>query len=661
MITKTEFKTSKSTHPMKVQRSSSVQEFLADWKAVSHAVTKKKAEAATLSMCEYRPNQARKRENLVGVTGLVLDVASPMDAEALEGMLQRADFAYVAYTRYESKEDAYQIRMIIPMSRPLTPEEFGEGQIVQKLAGKLEIEVTEQCFCITSVFEGPICPPGTEGEHEVVVEDQFQALNTDDLLDTASEVESDESPLPKPSRGAKQDGGKSGDDLPLIIQMIDRFVSEHCGGVEPIAAESNFFFYRKRIWLSLTTAELAQHLFVDIFKKREKLQTVNTMVATMRTQYYKREFPDSINMTKSAFRIALENATIDPMAGMVVPDDPGYYLRTKLAFPFDRAATSPLWLRTLDEIFRDDPDKVQKIAFLQEIFGYLTVPVTHHQVMFWLWGEGSNGKSVILQIMIHLLGKENVSNVSISKLGQRFYIAELVGKLANINDEMGARVVLQDETLKQTISSGRQMAERKGEHPFSFEPFARLVAASNHLPETADTSHGFFRRVKILSFTRRFTEAEADKSLPKKLVAELPGIFNWALEGLQRLEVQQGFTIVPSSVEALNDYKNQANPVAMFVSDILIQDKPQMHSDLPQRTPTGDVYAVYKRYCQAKSFPFLNSSQFGMEMKRLGLIASKSNSRRFYPVQVRACDESGTWVAQPLKAISQSSLEEEME
>jgi P4 family phage/plasmid primase-like protien len=162
--------------------------------------------------------------------------------------------------------------------------------------------------------------------------------------------------------------------------------------------------------------------------------------------------------------------------------------------------------------------------------------------MFWLYGGGSNGKSVVLKVITWLLGSGNVSTVPITKLGQRFYLAQLVGKLANLSDEMGANAVLDDEVLKQTISGGRQQAERKGEQPFDFEPYARIVASTNTLPRTVDKSYGFFRRVRIVRFTRTFSAAEQDPHLAAALQRRTAGHLQLALQGLQRLERQGGFT-----------------------------------------------------------------------------------------------------------------------
>jgi putative DNA primase/helicase len=272
------------------------------------------------------------------------------------------------------------------------------------------------------------------------------------------------------------------------------------------------------------------------------------------------------------------------------------------------------------------------------MMGYLLIPSTKHQIMFWLFGGGSNGKSVILSVITWLLGSGNVSNVALTKLGMRFYLAQLVGKYANISDEVGANAVLDDEVLKQTISGGRQQAERKGEHPFEFEPYARIIASTNVLPRSTDKSYGFFRRVRILTFTRIFAPHEQDHALPQTLRKELPGIFNWALEGLVRLQDNDAFTVVPSSLIALDQYRASVDPVRAFVNGCLRTDVPA-DSGKPLKTSTSAVYRAFMSYCEAHGHTPVNSSYFGRAMSELGFAAKASNGRNNYPVALHYADE----------------------
>ena len=98
--------------------------------------------------------------------------------------------------------------------------------------------------------------------------------------------------------------------------------------------------------------------------------------------------------------ICLKNGTLDPRIGELLEHSPGHQLRNQLDVVWDREATCPRFLTFLDDIFRDDLDKQQKIDFLQEWFGYCLIPDTSQHKFVWLVGRGGNGKSVLLSVLV---------------------------------------------------------------------------------------------------------------------------------------------------------------------------------------------------------------------------------------------------------------------
>ena len=113
-------------------------------------------------------------------------------------------------------------------------------------------------------------------------------------------------------------------------------------------------------------------------------------------------------------------------------------------------------------------------------------------------GEGGNGKSLILNVMTSLIGKENISYAQLEDLENKFVRAELQGKLLNMSSEMSSNATISDGYLKQLTSGDSIQAERKNEKPFSFKPYARIVGATNVLPRLLDHSGGFGRRAMIM-------------------------------------------------------------------------------------------------------------------------------------------------------------------
>ena len=140
-----------------------------------------------------------------------------------------------------------------------------------------------------------------------------------------------------------------------------------------------------------------------------------------------------------------------------------------------------LWLKTIDEIFENDPDKEEKIETLQMWFGYCLTSDTKHQKSLWLVGEGANGKSLICKILTELIGRGNVSGFMITDLDKSFNRSGLYGKLLNISNEISANATLSDGYFKAIVGEDDIQAEKKFKDTFSFKCTARLMIATNQM------------------------------------------------------------------------------------------------------------------------------------------------------------------------------------
>jgi putative DNA primase/helicase len=284
---------------------------------------------------------------------------------------------------------------------------------------------------------------------------------------------------------------------------------------------------------------------------------------------------------------------------------------------------------------------LDKVALLQEYMGLSLTSITQYQKMMWLIGEGSNGKSVVLDIVRDMVGSENCSSVPFSGFAGRFNLEQLQDKLVNIDPDMSISALFApsvDAKIKSIVGGDWISLERKGKPVFQAKLVAKLWAGTNCMPTSKDQSHGFFRRVLILQFNRIITEAEQDKFLTQKLRTELPGIFNWALEGLKRLQHNQDFTYPLSSKQAVDDYKLQHNPVAMFrklrLREIDMQGSPSRHGTL-----TSTTYSAFKKFCDEQGLRYVALHVFGRELSKLGIKSTKANCKQYYPVTVCDVDE----------------------
>jgi len=323
--------------------------------------------------------------------------------------------------------------------------------------------------------------------------------------------------------------------------------------------------------------------------------------------------------------LAVTNGTLNLNTFELEEHSPGHRLRTRLDVSWDPSAECPRFLAYLNDVFQPDPDKAEKIAFVQQWLGYVLVPDTSMQKMLWLVGAGANGKSVLLSIVNALVGEANISHAMLDTFHQSHVRAELDGKLVNIAGEMAADSMIDDGYLKAIVAGDTIEASRKYKPSKSFRPFVRLMAATNNLPRTNDLTHGFFRRTIILSFNRKFAEHEQNPNLVKELHEELSGILAWAVEGLRSLRQSGRFIIPASSSSALDQYRAEANPVKLFADECLIASP-------ASRTRSKDLLAVHVEWCRQYGFKPRNDSTFGRALGELGFEQGKSTGTRYWRI-----------------------------
>jgi putative DNA primase/helicase len=256
-------------------------------------------------------------------------------------------------------------------------------------------------------------------------------------------------------------------------------------------------------------------------------------------------------------RINLLNGILDLETMKLLPHTPEYRSSIMLPVRYHPKAQCPHIDRFIAEIFPEDA-----ISVAYEIAGWLLTPYIDLQKAILLQGPGGNGKSVFLELLMRLLGKENVSGVSLHRLeNNRFDVAQLVGKLANICPDI-PDLDLNTTSMFKTLVGGDQKiyAERKMEHGFHFAPFARLIFSGNTFPRSRDLTMAFFDRWLVIRFTRMF-RGNSELQVPASVLLgrmttadELSGFLNKALEVLPKVH-RFGITEAPSMIEAMAEYR----------------------------------------------------------------------------------------------------------
>lgn len=209
----------------------------------------------------------------------------------------------------------------------------------------------------------------------------------------------------------------------------------------------------------------------------------------------------------------------------------------------------------------------ERIMLLQEWFGYCLLPDTSLHKFLLAVGPGANGKSVVFRVLTELLGWENVSHVPLEMFGDRFALGDTIGKLANVVSEIGVLDRFDEGRLKAFVSGDRITVDRKYKEPISVQPTARLMLATNEPPRVHDRSQGLWRRVLYLPFEVTIPTEKQNPRLAEELLEELPGVFNWAIQGLARLREQYRFTEPAAYSRAMQEYRIDCDPVRAFLRE----------------------------------------------------------------------------------------------
>ena len=301
----------------------------------------------------------------------------------------------------------------------------------------------------------------------------------------------------------------------------------------------------------------------------------------------------------SVGHINLRNGRLDWMSGKLDLHSPDNFEIVQLPIMYDPNAVCPLFDRYLETTLAPEI-----VPLVEEIMGYCLIPDTRFEKAVMAVGAGANGKSVLLDTITAFLGAENVSTVALQDLEEnRFRVAELYGKLANIFADLDDRALNSSSVFKTLVTGDRITAERKFAQPFSFCPYARLVFSANTLPPSKDRTYAFYRRWLIIPFERTFEGKEADKELRAKLRNEFPGILNRALRGLKRLFSEGKFT-EPQAVEvALEEYQRENDTVASFVAEFVVEEA-------NATTAKQNLYGRYRHWCESQGLRPVAQKQF---------------------------------------------------
>lgn len=293
--------------------------------------------------------------------------------------------------------------------------------------------------------------------------------------------------------------------------------------------------------------------------------------------------------------VACANGLLRVADRELLPHTPQYFNLVAVPFDYMPAAGEPVqWLKFLAELWPDDQESIDA---LQEFFGYVISGRTDLHKILLIVGPTRSGKGTIARLLTSLIGKGNMAGPTLAGLASNFGLSPLLGKpLAVVSDaRLGGSNTEQVVERLLTISGEDTIdVDRKYRDPWTGRLPTRIVILSNELPRFGDSSGTIAHRFLVLSMKVSWLGQE-NPELTNELATELPGILNWALDGLRRLERRGRFTEPASSIEAVTLMKDTASPTSAFVRECCVTG--------PDHSVEVDtLYAAWRVWCDDNGY-----------------------------------------------------------
>jgi len=323
--------------------------------------------------------------------------------------------------------------------------------------------------------------------------------------------------------------------------------------------------------------------------------------------------------------IALLDCLYDLEEHTTTPFNPEIIFLRKLPVNYDPQADCPAIKEFLTTILANEED----LETMQEVFGYFLYREYWLEKSVMMLGKGSNGKTVLLELMRAFLGETNVSSISLEEIQKDQYaVANLLGKLANIAGDIGNQPIENSQTFKKLTGRDPLTANRKHLPHVEFKNYAKLIFSCNELPDSFDDTDGFWRRWIFFNFPRRFVRREeyesfsnyakkdlgiADPFILQKITTqeELNGLFLWALEGLKRLRARKSFSDKKTASELRELWKKKANSFFAFLED-------EVEICVGRCIRETNLMQAYTNYCRKNGMAPTSEKSIKYQLRKFG-------------------------------------------
>lgn len=463
----------------------------------------------------------------------------------------------------------------------------------------------------------------------------YGAATLNKAISEAEEVFRPKREKPKYQINFGSDGDKKKTELPSRswddTGNADRFI-DHFGNIVKYSfIDKKWRIYNSMYWETDNTGEAMKlaDLVVDAMKKEkivigpevdeeEAKENFRKFISKSRSTRSKKNFMEQVQyrtavgldiFDKDEMLLNVQNGYIDLNSGELFEHDREKMFSQIANFEYSDTVDCPTWETFLNQIFKND---TELIRYIQKAVGYSMTASVKEQVMFFLYGNGRNGKSVFLDVISDVLGTyaKTIQATSImvkpNNGGPNSDIARLKGARLVTSSEPNEGFKLDEGLVKQLTGGDKVTARKLYGDEFEFSPQFKLWLATNHKPIIRGTDDGIWRRIALIPFAVKIADKDVDLELPFKLKREALGILNWAVEGCLMWQ-KEGLKQPAIIAENTKSYREEMDVIEAFLAENAERG--------PGFTcPAGSLYKIYKDWCIENGQYVLNSTKFGREL-----------------------------------------------
>lgn len=368
-----------------------------------------------------------------------------------------------------------------------------------------------------------------------------------------------------------------------------------------------------------TAGNLAEAL-IRWASKSESAQRITAAMALARG-YLARDVAD---LDADPWILNTPGGVVDLRTGQARPARSGDFCTKLTRAAYNPRARAPVFEKFVARTFDGD---AELIAFVQRLFGYGLTGLSTEHVLAVLWGSGANGKSTLVNAIMHAMGgyaHQAPPGLLEARTGERHptELADLRGARLAVAAEFpeGGRLA---ESLVKSLTGGDRIKGRLMRQDFfEFVPSHLLAVTTNHRPAIRGNDEGIWRRMLLVPFTVTIPPAERDTTLPRRLEDEADGILRWLVEGC--LAWQRDGLNPPEKVRAaVAEYRTESDVVRLFIAD-------ECYEGAQYRAQAKSLYEAYRAWSEEQGARPMTNTAFGRRLVDLGFPKSKGFAGSMY-------------------------------